>query len=52
MTREMVRGLNALARVAEWLADLFEDVGLRLRRCPNCGRSVWNGRPCVGEEDG
>ena len=44
-----VRLSNMLARVAFKLAAAFEELGRRLNRCPDCGRSIYYGAPCKGE---
>jgi hypothetical protein len=38
---------NALATLLFALAERVEDAARHLRRCPDCGRSRYYGRPCV-----
>lgn len=38
--------LNPLAAVLMWVAECFEEGSRRLKRCPDCGESIYYGKPC------
>jgi hypothetical protein len=39
--------LTLIARALAWMAGVLTTWGEHCRRCPDCGRSVYHGRPCA-----
>jgi hypothetical protein len=47
--RRLIRLGNRLARVCGTLGRLLAEAERRLKRCEDCGRSRFYGKPCMGD---